>query len=700
MEKMKRRTQRGTSSGLVRLWAGFMALLMVIGLMPEAVSLTVNAAESSSAIANEKIKGILGHDDYVPQITRTRKRSSTKPNDTYLYNGGYYYSTKNTTLYDEIKKENYSGAGGICTWCAFTNLLNRRIALDGGKKEVFEANKYDILNVAKRIGNTNEGVRFSVSGENDYIWIGNKRAFDDVYTKSFDNGKGRSYTGDTKTAINNRELKTTRDLDEYDLTQRINEIKNKLKEELDGHPEGIVIQFNKDSSNMHGIVLTGYYDNQGYLSFYTVDTAGTYGDGFTPIESSYLGTHYGNESFQGVKKIDNIVKYITSYTYIISASGSLVMPDPNAPVCISNLSIDGKSGEVSLAKGSANLMGTVTSGKKIKSVNAVVTLDGVQKYNDTIYPETTTVDLKESRLNKGENCIKFGSFDPGTYNLTVTANDGASEKSEKITFTILPEGGSPSNNTSSSSIKISGLKIEGGNSFPQGISRNLCGTITSDTNIKSVKAVVKIKDGNSYRDVKSYAMTPNEQKKVSYREIDIATSALNSSVGGQYSKYICFKDFASGTYKIVIIVEDQNSTKQEEMEFVVQGSGSTSNTISIDLSGFAYNQTYGKGYNIPGKVTTTTANIYKIEARVVDAQSGSYYATAKYWKDSANGKNKKGQKVEKTIYPNSKKVDDFRNTDINSISMGCLAYGYYYFEVTVTDVYGNTAMKRVAFQVK
>ncbi|MBR5658205.1 MAG: hypothetical protein IKX10_02255 [Lachnospiraceae bacterium] len=689
MEKMKRRTPRGASNSLGRLWAGLLAVLLVIGLVPEAVTVTINAAELTSTTANAKIKDILGKGDYVPQITRTRERRSTKPNDTYIYNGGYYYSTKSTNLYDEDKKEYYSGAGGICTWCAFTNLLNRKIALDGGSKAVFEANKYDILNVAKRIGNTNEGVRFSVSGQNDYIWIGNKRSFADVYSKSFDNGKGRSYTGYTEEKVNNVPLNSTKDLKDDDLTKRINEIKEKLKNELDAHPEGIVIQFSKDSSNMHGIVLTGYYDDQGYLSFYTVDTAGTYGDGFTPIESSHLGTHYGNENFQGVKKIDNIVKYITSYVYIKSASGSLDIPDPNAPVSINNLSIDGKTGTITLPKGYAHLMGTVTSGSAITSVNAKIEIGGVEKYNKTISPYTTTVDLKESTLNRGTECIQFGGFDPGTYTLTVTAEDQAGNKDTEIMeFTIASEGGSAVSNTSSNSIKISDLKLEGGNTFEKGSPKNLCGTITSDYDIKEVVAEV---NGKKYGPI-----TPKEQQTVNYRRIDLKTSALNSSLGGKYSKYISFGGFSKGTYTLKITVTDKKQNMETaEFDFTV----TDPNSISIDLSGFAYSQKYGKSYNIPGTVKTTTANIKMIEARVIDAQSGSYYASAKYCKDSDNGKNKKGQKVEKTIYPNSKSVN-LTNTDINSISMGCLAYGYYYFEVKVTDVLGNTAMKRVAFQVK
>ena len=535
-----KKTKRG------RIFAFVMAIVTVFSLIPILGS-RVQAAGNS---ANDTIKGILGHDDYVPQMNRSRYRSTSKIDNTYINYGGYYYSSRSSKLKDENGKE-YAGAGGICTWCAFTNLLNRRVAYDGKTRESFEANKFDILSVAKRIGNTSEGVRFwGASGEREYLWIGNKKSFDDVYTKSFDNGKGRSYTGVQKNLS-----KDIRDLTGEALTNRVNAVKETLKAELDNHPEGIVIQFSKDSSNMHGIVLTGYYYTQGYLSFYTVDTAGTYGDGFTPIESSYLGTHYGNQNYNGAQKLENIVKYIAYYVYLTSPSGDLADP---GPVGIKDLSIDGKTSAISLVQGAANLMGKVISGSIITSIQAFITntSTGETKYNNTIYPNATSVDLKGSALNTGSSCIKFGNLGTGSFKLTVKATDA---DTKTLNFTI--------------------------------------------------------------------------------------TSATTG--------------------------------------------------ITIDLSAFKGNLTYGQSYGIPGTITSG-ANISKVYARVVYGED-QYQSTATY----RPGHAKAGKKVEYTVTGVNAKTFNIRNSAIDAnLSMGGLRKGNYYFEVTVTDVNGNTKTARKAFSVR
>jgi hypothetical protein len=674
-----------------------MAILLVIGVMPEGGSVTVDAAESASAIANETIKDILGYGDYVPQITRTRMRSSTKPNDTYLYNGGFYYSTKSTNLYDEIKKEYYSGAGGICTWCAFTNLLNRKIALDGGTKAVFEANKYDILNVAKRIGNTDEGVRFSVSGQNDYIWIGNKREFADVYNKSFDNGKGRSYTGYTEVKVNNVRLDSTRNLKDDTLTKRINEIKEKLKNELDAHPEGIVIQFSNDVG-MHGIVLTGYYYTNGYLSFYTVDTGGSnYGDGFTALEDSYLGTNYGNKSFQGVKRIDNIVKYITSYVYIQSASGNLSTP---GPVEINHLSINGQTSSICLNEGDrANLTGTVISSANITSVSALITKEGRVFYNTPIAPNVQTVDLIESALNKGDGCITFGTLEPGTYELTLTAMDSNGKTdTKKITFTI--NGQSVAVNP----VRISGLSLKEDSTFTEGNSRNLMGTVTSGSDITYVSAVVTNTAG--FR--KEYGpITPSQQATVNSKCIDLYSSALNSSFGGKYNMLIRFGDFGPGDYTLTVTAKDvRNTEDSKQIKFTVTSS-QNANEIKIDLSKFASSLPYNNPYNIQGMITAGS-EILQVQGTIYNILNPLF--PAKY----RDGFKKSGRldctetqssyiarnKLNSSLMAN-KTTFNIINSNINSsFSMAGLAKGIYTFRVKVTLVNGTTKTASVGFCIR
>ena len=500
----------------------------------------VEAADTANT-ANEKIKKILAKADYVPQMNRSRYRSSSNVDGTYIKYGDYYYSSRATKLIDSTGNE-YAGAGGICTWCAFTNLLNRRLAYDLGSKELFEANKFDILSVAKRIANTSDGVKFAgKEGERDYIWIGNQKSYADQYNKTFTNGNNRSYTGEIVS---------------FASGTSVSDKKNTLKNALDNHPEGIVIQFYKNSSNMHGIVLTGYYTkDDGSLSFYTVDTAGTYGDGFTKIEDAYIGKNYGNNS-----SVDTIVQYTSYYVCLSSGSGSVVPP---SPVDIFDLSIDGKISSIMLKAGqSANLMGKAAAGMVIKSINAVIKKStGEIVYNKTINPNTTSVKIQDTALNKSVNnstdYIKFGSLKEGSYTITVTAKDA------------------------------------------------------------------------------------------------------------------------------------NNNTATKSLSFTV------SNGITIDLSAFNGNLSYGKSYSIPGTITST-AKISKVYARVVNGQD-QYQSTATYRKGHA----KAGQRAECTVTGVNAYTYNIKGSKIdNAISMGGLNVGNYYFEVTVTDVNGNTKTARKAFTIR
>ena len=258
-----------------RVIAVMMAVLMAVGILPFMDSVYVEAAETANT-ANEKINDILGHDDYVQQMSRYRKRS-VKTDGTY----------------------SYSNPRGICTWCAFTNLLNRKVALASiskygvntpvGKvlaKTYYNLNKFDIKGVASHLALVDKVEGFNksetyVSSDNKNIWVGNKETIKDSYDAIFRNNLGLTYQGTI-----------------VDLSGNSTQKKKTLKNALDAHPEGIVIQYTKDSNNMHGIVLTGYYYKGAVkdenLSFTTIDTAGTYGDGLTKIEDAYIGKKYGS----------------------------------------------------------------------------------------------------------------------------------------------------------------------------------------------------------------------------------------------------------------------------------------------------------------------------------------------------------------------------------------------------------------------
>ena len=470
-----KKTKRG------RIFALVMAIVTVFSLIPILGS-RVQAAGNS---ANDTIKGILGHDDYVPQTSRYRQRSGSAGNYT------------------------YSRPRGICTWCAFTNLLNRRVALDMGSKNLYEANKFDLLGIASRLAEVDPDVSFNkseayISADKKYIWVGNAESIDDTYNTTFTAKGGRSYTGKI-----------------VNLSGAVNTKKQALKDALDDNPEGIVIQFTKDENNKHGIVLTGYYykedktGNLDYLSFYTVDTAGTYGDGLTKIEDAYIGNHYDNG--RNVNTIVQSTKY-----YVCLGKGS------TGSLRIDNLSIDGKTNPIVLVKGkSANLMGTVSSGVNVTSVNAVIKNEyGSTVYNSTIYPQAKSVNLKSSALNTGSNCIKFGTLAVGDYTLTITAKDAAGKSVTKtLPFTI--------------AIKIDLSSFNGNLTY--GKSYSIPGTIISAENISKIYARV-VNGEDQYQSTATYRPGHAKAGKkvectvtgVNAKNFNIKSSAIdnNLSMGG------------------------------------------------------------------------------------------------------------------------------------------------------------------------
>lgn len=124
--------------------------------------------------------------------------------------------------------------------------------------------------------------------------------------------------------------------------------------------------------------------------------------------------------------------------------------------------------------------------------------------------------------------------------------------------------------------------------------------------------------------------------------------------------------------------------------------------FEFNLSGFKKTLPYGQLYHIPGSVTSNGNMILEINARVIDAASGQYNATATYYNGFVwKGVNLSGVQVKSTVtlvgdwtYPfTGHKID-------NEIHFAGLRKGNYYFEVKVTDTSYRTATKRIAFSVK
>jgi len=287
-------------------------------------------------------------------------------------------------------------------------------------------------------------------------------------------------------------------------------------------------------------VLTGYYykekqeGNLDFLSFYTVDTAGTYGDGFTTIEDAHIGNDYGNG-----KDVNTILRY-TGY-YVCLERGS---SGSTGSVRIDNLSIDGKTNSIVLAKGkSANLMGTVSSGVNVTSVNAVIkNANGSAVYNQTIYPQRKSVDLKSSALNTGSTCIKFGTFAIGDYTLTITAKDAAGKSATKtLAFTI--------------GIKIDLSAFNG--KLTYGKSYSIPGTVTSAVNISKVYARV-VNGEDRYQSTATYRSGHSKAgKRAEYTLTGVNTKNFNIK-GSAIDNNISMGGLRQGNYYFEVKVTDVN----------------------------------------------------------------------------------------------------------------------------------------------
>lgn len=393
-----------TRKMLGRIIAAMIAVLMAVGALPFAASEYVEAADTANE-ANEKINDILTHDDYVPQMSRYRKRSGTP--------GAY----------------SYINPRGICTWCAFTNLLNRKVALAGistygvntsvGKavsKGYYILNKFDIEGVASHLAEVAAVPGFDksqtyVSSDKKNIWVGNSDSIADNYDAIFRSNSGLTYQGTIKSLTGNAVAK-----------------KKALKVALDAHPEGIVIQYAKDSANMHGIVLTGYYYKGSVkdenLSFTTIDTAGAYGDGLTKIEDAYIGKKYGS--------VDAIMTYTKYYVYV------------GAPEYI-NLS--GFKGTLSYGK-SYSIPGKINSDTYITKIearvcdardqNCVKYRAGYKNLGGQFVTETWTgrtmkFDIPGSKIDN----IAMGGLDRGDYFFMVTITDeNGKTRSARVPFSV------------------------------------------------------------------------------------------------------------------------------------------------------------------------------------------------------------------------------------------------------------------------
>ena len=234
---------------------------------------------------------------------------------------GTYYTPQMWRIHDDGEE------GGICTWCAITNLLNRKLALEN---DAFATT-----------------TRFTIS-DTAYVASGKKEKYIEDYNKAVQEKKkaiepkerwAQDYTENgTKITIANYNgsdhydnvFFNSDDTHQYTMHKKnfnssnVESKKAQVKELLDAHPEGIVVQYQRwkgtyDSEgnkvyHWHGFVISGYYYNDTKLCFYVVDTGteksyASYKEGNnTRMEDAWIGNGYGNGN-----NADTIFKYLIYY---------------------------------------------------------------------------------------------------------------------------------------------------------------------------------------------------------------------------------------------------------------------------------------------------------------------------------------------------------------------------------------------------
>ncbi len=286
-----------------------------------------------------------------------------------------------------------------------------------------------------------------------------------------------------------------------------------------------------------------------------------------------------------------------------------------------------------------NISGTITSNYKITEVTGKILYGSFVEQSYTIYPNTTSVDLKSSAINTN---LKFGSLLGGYYTLQITAKDssGATKTASK-SFTV-----------KGSTLDITLVDI---GTVEQGAVHNISGTITSNYKITSVTG--KILSGSTVK--QNYTIYPNATS------VNLKSSAINTNLK--------FGSLAAGTYTLQISATDSSgATKTASKTFTVKGTG-----LSITVNSIG-NISKGSAYNITGKVTSN----YKITNVTGKILSGSTV------------------KQSYTIYPNTTSVD-LKSSAINTnLKFGSLAVGSYALQITAKDSSGATATKTIYFTVK
>lgn len=316
----------------------------------------------------------------------------------------------------------------------------------------------------------------------------------------------------------------------------------------------------KRSSWSEGCILVGYYskDNQipNYEKFLkavypsTVSTnatggqltdGGSYDNVILPKITSGTGTVVGtvvidrflyqdemDVIYGNSKAVDAIVKFSVNAEKKMSAT--------------STITVNATLAKTKITQGSScNISGTVTSSSNItKILGQITTTSGSLVQSKSYNPGCKEVNLASSVINSG---LKFGSLQPGSYKLTISATNKDSLTATKtISFTVVAKS-KPSLSVSMATTTIT-----------KGKSCNITGTISSDFTITSVSGYILSTDGTKTYQAVEY--NPNSTS------VNIKNSPINNNLKfGQLSK---------GNYLLRVKAKNQYGTTTKTISFIVK----------------------------------------------------------------------------------------------------------------------------------
>ncbi len=482
---MKAHTSRNLGralGGKKRVLALLMAFLTVISLIPVVGRITVDAATSyNNSTARDKINSMLSASDYQRQLSRSHDKGKTNIN-------------------------------GICTWCAVRNLLNRKVALDSSTYSEYLSRQFTMPEVVKNVSGSSI---YKDLGDN-IIWIGNGETFPDYYDNDFSKG---GYTYTTSESAFGATGKSKQDIDER---------KNQVKNLLDEHPEGIVVQYYRNKDNKHGIVISSYYyDSSNNLRFRVVDSVDVAsGKGEINMEDAHIGKGYGNSSGNVT---DNVFQHLTSYVFIAK--------DPI------DIDLSGFKGHLPYGK-PYKIPGLITTSKAmILEVNARVIHASdpyatTAKYNNGQDAKSTVTLIGDFRYpiksHKIDNEMSLGKLNPGNYYFEIKVTDtNYRTLTKRIGFTI-----------DYINIDFAGFS----HALTAGKSYGIPGTITSYANISKIEARVT----DTYFNTAKYN---NNGKAASY-SVNNVNATSYSIAGSNIDKNISMGRLNKGSYYFEVKVTD------------------------------------------------------------------------------------------------------------------------------------------------